>query len=109
MVLGAARRSLTRETAFLRWANPLVYPFYIFHQTVIVVAAYYLVDLPLGVHLRFLIIGGGGSLAGILAILEVTRRIPGVRGPGGAPTPSAPTGTVRPRCGINLMRDGTRP
>lgn len=78
VVLGAARRTLTPETAFLRWVNPRVYPFYIVHQTVIVVVAYYLVHLPVGVHLRFLIIGGG-SLAGILAIIEVTRGLPGLR------------------------------
>ena len=78
VVLGAARRVLRRETAFLRWANPRVYPFYIFHQTIIVVVAYYLVELPLGVHLRFFLIGLV-SLVGILATMEIVRRLPGVR------------------------------
>jgi glucans biosynthesis protein C len=78
VVLGAARRFLTRETALLRWATPLVYPFYIFHQTVIVGVAYVMVGWPLGVHLRFLLIGAV-SLAGTLAAIELTRRVPGLR------------------------------
>jgi glucans biosynthesis protein C len=78
VAVGAARRYLTRETAFLRWARPLVYPFYIFHQTVIVAVAYVLVAWPVGVHLRFLLIAGI-SLLVILLAMEVTRRIPGLR------------------------------
>lgn len=78
VILGAARVHLLREGPVLRWSVPLVYPFYIFHQTVIVVVGFYLVGLPLGVHTRFLLIAAV-SFAGTLLALEVTRHIPFVR------------------------------
>jgi glucans biosynthesis protein C len=76
--LGAARVHLLREGPVLRWAVPLVYPFYILHQTVIVIVGFYLVGLPLGVHTRFLLITLV-SFAGTLLALEAVRRIPFVR------------------------------
>jgi hypothetical protein len=78
VILGGARVHLLREGPALRWAVPLVYPFYIFHQTVIVVVGFHLVGLPLGVHTRFLLIMLV-SFAGTLLALEVVRRIPLVR------------------------------
>jgi glucans biosynthesis protein C len=76
--LGAARIHLIQEGPVLRWAVPLVYPFYIFHQTVIVVVGFYLVGVPLGVYSRFLLITLV-SLAGTLLALEAVRRVPLVR------------------------------
>jgi len=78
VILGAARIHLLEEGPVLRWAVPLVYPFYIFHQTVIVVAGFYLVGLPFGVHTRFLLIVLV-SFGGTLLALEATRRIPVIR------------------------------
>lgn len=78
VAVGVALRHLTRETPFLRWARPLFYPFYIFHQTVVVVVAYAMVTWPVGVHLRFLLIAAI-SLVAILLAMEVTRRVPGLR------------------------------
>jgi glucans biosynthesis protein C len=62
----------------LHWATPLVYPFYIFHQTVIVIVAFFLVALPVGPHARFALISAV-SLAGTLISIELVRRIPGLR------------------------------
>ena len=78
IILGAARIHLLEEGPVLRWSVPLVYPFYIFHQTVIVGVGYYLVGLPLGVHTRFFLIAAV-SFAGTLLVLEGVRRIPLVR------------------------------
>lgn len=40
-ILGLASRVFTRETAWILWCRNRVYPFYIWHQTVIVVVAYF--------------------------------------------------------------------
>lgn len=46
-------RSLARPSAFLRRATPAVYPFYILHQTVTVIAAFYLVRTGLSVPAKY--------------------------------------------------------
>ena len=46
---GFAKRHLNFSNSFLQWANEAVYPFYIMHQTVIVVAGYYVVQWPMGI------------------------------------------------------------
>jgi glucans biosynthesis protein C len=50
-ITGFARRYLTRRPAFLGYATEAVYPFYILHQTITVIAVYWLVrtDWPVGV------------------------------------------------------------
>jgi hypothetical protein len=50
-IVGFARRYLTQRPAFLRYATEAVYPFYILHQTITVIAVYWLVrsGLPVGV------------------------------------------------------------
>ncbi|MCE5233498.1 MAG: acyltransferase family protein [Mizugakiibacter sp.] len=45
-VLGFGKRWLNRDNALRRYATEAVYPFYILHQTVIVVIAYYVVQVP---------------------------------------------------------------
>ena len=40
-MMGYARTLLTRDNAFLRYANEATYPFYILHQTAIITVAYY--------------------------------------------------------------------
>jgi hypothetical protein len=52
-IAGFARR-WARPTAFLRYATPAVYPFYIMHQTVTVIFAFYLTQSDLPVVLKFL-------------------------------------------------------
>jgi glucans biosynthesis protein C len=91
--VGASREHLRHEGPFLRWAVPLVYPFYVFHQTVIVIVAFYLVEIPLGVHTRFALVALASFAATLLA-MEAARRIPGLRSlfglaPRKGPGPSA--------------------
>lgn len=40
-LMGYARTLLTRDNAFIRYANEATYPFYILHQTAIIAVAYY--------------------------------------------------------------------
>ncbi len=43
-ILGYAQFYLTKTPRWLELSNQLIYPFYIFHQTVIVVIGYYIID-----------------------------------------------------------------
>ncbi len=51
-IIGFGRR-LARPSGFLRYATPAVYPFYILHQTVTVIAAFYLVQTDLSVPAKY--------------------------------------------------------
>ncbi|MBX3498072.1 MAG: acyltransferase [Alphaproteobacteria bacterium] len=52
-IVGFARRHLTRRPAFLAYATEAVYPFYILHQTITVIAVYWLVRTGLPVGTKF--------------------------------------------------------
>lgn len=52
-ILGFARRHLTKRPAFLARATEAVYPFYILHQTITVIAVYWLVRMDLPVAAKF--------------------------------------------------------
>ncbi|WP_160715483.1 acyltransferase family protein [Chitinophaga solisilvae] len=55
MALGYGKRYLNRQhPVILTYANQAVYPFYILHQTVIVILAYYVVKAPDGVGMKYL-------------------------------------------------------
>ncbi len=74
--LGLAHRHLAqRGGPLLRYLNNGVFPFYVVHQTVIVVAAHELarLRLPLGVEALLLV---AISIAGCLAAVELVRRLP---------------------------------
>ena len=59
MLFGFASKYYNRETNILRYANEAVYPFYILHQTVMMVITYYVIDLEwtLGLKAPILIVG----------------------------------------------------
>jgi glucans biosynthesis protein C len=54
--LGFAAKYLTMGGSKLRYANQAVYPFYILHQTVIIIIGYYIVEWPMGSLMKFLLI-----------------------------------------------------
>ena len=54
--LGFARKNLNFSNDFLRYTTPAVYPFYILHQTIIVISGYYVVQWPLPILLKMLIL-----------------------------------------------------
>jgi hypothetical protein len=57
-ILGFAKKHLNFSNSFLRYTNKAVYPYYILHQTAIVVFGYYVVQwqLPIFIKLALLII-----------------------------------------------------
>lgn len=53
-ILGFGRRYLTRSNSLLHYANEAIYPFYILHQTVIVVLVFYVVKTTDTILTKFL-------------------------------------------------------
>jgi hypothetical protein len=74
MLLGFARRLLNFDHPLRRYLTDAVFPFYILHQTVIVVAGHHLTRLGLPVGLEAAILVGGTTVA-CLAGYEAVRRI----------------------------------
>jgi peptidoglycan/LPS O-acetylase OafA/YrhL len=55
-VLGFAKKYLNFSNRFLKYTNKAVYPFYILHQTVIVVSGYFVVQWPLPIAVKLLLL-----------------------------------------------------
>ena len=53
-LLGYAQFYLTKTPKWLRLSNELIYPFYIFHQTVIVVIGYYVITWQVPILLKII-------------------------------------------------------
>jgi len=66
ITIGYGKHFLNFRNRFISYANEGIYPFYILHQTVIVVIGYYLVTWPLGPTVKFgslLVLSFAGSVA----------------------------------------------
>lgn len=72
-ILGWAHRTLNRPWRWLPWANESVYPWYMLHQTLIIVLAFWLAPLQLGPVLEpaLLLVG---TILGCWGITEGVRR-----------------------------------
>ncbi len=77
-LLGLAQRRLNHDNAARRWLTEAVFPFYILHQTAIVVTGHYLRDLGLGAPAEAGIILLA-TLAVCLGGYEIIRRVPWLR------------------------------
>ncbi len=53
---GFAKKHLNFSNKFLQYANHAVYPFYILHQTIIVATGYYVVQWPLPLFIKLIIL-----------------------------------------------------
>ena len=71
-ILGWAHRKLNRPWRWLPWANESVYPWYMLHQTVIIVLAFWLAPLQLGpvVEPALLLFGTVVGCWGITALVR---------------------------------------
>jgi hypothetical protein len=90
-ILGFGAKHLNRGGPVLRYLTLGVFPFYLVHQTLIVVAAHHLAKLNLPQPLEATILIAL-TFAGCFATYEIVRRIPGVRmlfGLKGQPTAEA--------------------
>jgi peptidoglycan/LPS O-acetylase OafA/YrhL len=55
VLLGYGNKFLNVPNRWLPYMNEAAFPIYIIHQTVLVVTAYYVIDWPMGIWLKFLI------------------------------------------------------
>lgn len=62
-LFGVAAKYLNQPNAFFAYCNTAVYPFYILHQTVIVVLAYFLIEKPWGLATKFGLLTLGTALS----------------------------------------------
>ena len=72
-ILGFGSRYLQFNRPVLKYLNEAVLPFYMLHQTVIVVLAYSMIDLPLGIGAKYVILLVA-SFAAIAALYELLIR-----------------------------------
>lgn len=72
-ILGAGRRYLTFSNGFLRYANEAVLPFYVLHQTVIIIIGFYVIRWHAGVAVKYLVITTAAFIV-TLALYDVVVR-----------------------------------
>lgn len=73
-ILGYGLTHLNRPFRWLGWANRSVFPWYLLHQSLIVLIAYWLVPMKLGAPLEvFLVLAG--TIGGCFVITELVARI----------------------------------
>lgn len=98
-VLGWAHRWLNRPWPWLGWANESVYPWYILHQTVIIVGIAWLAPLRLGpvvepALLLLVTVAGCWSITALVRRSNLLRPLFGLRrrAPPRCPSPATPAG-----------------
>ncbi|MCE3272087.1 MAG: inner rane protein [Ramlibacter sp.] len=102
-ILGWTHRTLNRPWPWLAWANESVYPWYVLHQTVIIVLVSWLAPLGLRTGLEAALLVAG-TVLGCWGVTAVVRRsawlrpLFGLRRRGAAARATRPTGPARPRC-----------
>jgi surface polysaccharide O-acyltransferase-like enzyme len=77
LLFGVGQHFLNRESRLLRYLTSAIFCYYVLHQTIIVVAGYYLTGLELGALPEFFTLTFV-TVAGCAAGYEIIRRIPGV-------------------------------
>ncbi|MBT6330468.1 MAG: acyltransferase family protein, partial [Kordiimonadaceae bacterium] len=73
-LIGFARHYLNFKNDFLGYANGIVYPFFILHQTVIIIIGYYIIDWGMNGIFEFIAIAIGTFVLSIALIELVIKR-----------------------------------
>ena len=77
-LMGIAQRYFNKPSPTLRYLTSAVFCYYILHQTIIVIAGYYLTQLQLGAFAEFSLVTAV-TIGGCALIFEIVRRIPVLR------------------------------
>ncbi|MFC1886458.1 hypothetical protein ACFLZM_05320 [Thermodesulfobacteriota bacterium] len=72
-IVGFGRRYLNFNNWFLKYANEAVLPFYMLHQTVILIIGFFIIQLRIGIGWQFVTIATT-SFVTIMAIYELVVR-----------------------------------
>jgi glucan biosynthesis protein C len=73
-LLGYGRQYLNRNNRVLQYASEAAYPFYILHQTVIIVIGFYVVRWPVDLWVKYLSIAPGSLIATLVVYDVLVRR-----------------------------------
>lgn len=73
-IFGFAAQYLNKESSIVKYRNEAVYPFYIFHQVITVIIGFYLMDSPMPVFWKFVIMTVG-TFGGSWILLEMVKRV----------------------------------
>ncbi len=73
-LIGFARHYLNYTNDFLRYTNSIVYPFFILHQTVIIIIGYYIIDWGMNGFFEFIAIAIGTILISLTLIELVIKK-----------------------------------
>jgi hypothetical protein len=76
---GIAGRYLNRQGSFLHYANEAVLPFYILHQTVIVIIGYFISGKDWSVFFKFVLLAAVSFVVIVLLYEFIVRRVNGIR------------------------------
>lgn len=87
VLFGIAQGYLNRPSAALSYLTGAVFCYYILHQTIIIIAGYYITQWRLGVGVEFCVLTAL-TIAGCALGYEILRRIPGLRPWFGIKTPA---------------------
>ncbi len=55
-ILGYSRKLFNRTNKFMQYATEAVYPFYILHQSIMMTFGFYIIQMPLGIFPKFLLV-----------------------------------------------------
>ncbi len=95
-ILAWAKACLDRPLRWLSWANEAVYPWYVLHQSLIILVAYWVLPLQLGAVAEPVVVFGG-TIAGCWLLHEfVIRRVRWLR-PCFGLKPASPRHAVQPQ------------
>jgi peptidoglycan/LPS O-acetylase OafA/YrhL len=78
-ILGFAQKYLNADSRFLRYAREAAYPFYLLHQTVIVIVGYYVVQWNAGAVPKFLVVCAVALVITVLLYDLIVRRVNVIR------------------------------
>lgn len=78
-ILGYGRQYLNFNSRILRYASEGIYPLYIIHQSVLIVVAYYVIQLDQPVLVKFMIIGNATLLGSLVVYEFLIRRFNPIR------------------------------
>lgn len=73
-IFGYAAKYLNKPSTALSYANEAVYPFYILHQTIMIIIAYYIMDLSWGLFPKFTLLTLGTFLCSWIIYEFLIRR-----------------------------------
>ncbi|WP_428663621.1 acyltransferase family protein [Runella sp.] len=75
-LIGLAKKYFNKNLPVLQYTNKAVYPFYILHQTVLLIAGYFILKTDYGIAVKYLLIVAATFIGSMVLYELVIRRVP---------------------------------